>query len=306
MSVPVRSRAIDPGLLASLGSSIIWGMLPLYWHMLADTPARLILYHRIFWSCVFLLPLAILSGRMGEVVKAITSRKTLLTLALSSIILANNWLLFIWAVNTGNVLETSLGYYINPLITICFGVVLFRDRPSRLGWAAIITATFGVTAEVLITGIVPWIALGLAVLFAIYGLLRKITPVESMPGLLVETFILAPVALALIMWTNLTTTTHAWGETLPQTLLFMGTGIVTSVPLILYGYGARHLPFTTLGILQYLSPTCSFLIALFIFQEEFTPGRAISFTAIWIALAVYTFDSLRTRNLARKTAHKET
>ena len=271
----------------------MWGTLPLYWHMLADTPAPLILAHRIFWSCLFLAPLIIFTHRTEEVIKAVQSRITLLGLAASSIFLACNWLLFIWAVNMGNVLETSLGYYINPLFTICFGIVLFRDRPSRLRCIAIMLAAVGVMAEVFINGVVPWVALGLASLFAVYGLLRKLAPVESLPGLFIETALLAPFALAGIVWLDATTPIAAWGSNTTHIALLMGTGIVTSAPLLLYGYGARHLPFTTLGILQYFSPTCSFLIALFVFHEQFTFGRAISFTAIWIALALYTLDSFR-------------
>lgn len=285
----------------------MWGMLPLYWKLLINVPPYLILSHRVFWSFVFLLPLVVLGGRTREVVRAAKNMKTVLGLCGSSVLLACNWLTYIWAVNNGHILETSLGYYINPLFTICIGVVLFRDRPSRARWIAIAIAAAGVFGEVLINGTVPWIGLALAVTFAIYALLRKIAPVESLPGLMLETLILSPFALGFILWSGTDPAVKAWGSSNLELALLMGTGVITSIPLILYAYGARHIPFTTLGILQYISPSCSFMIGLFLYGEPMTLGRAVSFTAIWIALALYTADSLRTRPpAAREPAVKQT
>lgn len=292
---PDLFRNCDPGFWAALVSYLIWGLLPLYWKLLIDVPPYLILCHRIFWSFVFLLPLAVLSGRMREVVNAARNMKTVFGLCCSSLFLACNWLVYIWAVNNGHILETSLGYYINPLLTICIGVVVFRDRPSRASWIAIGIAATGVCCEVLISGVMPWISLALAVTFAIYGLLRKLAPVESLPGLLLETFVLSPFALACILWYGTNPDITAWGASTEQTLLLMGTGIVTSVPLILYAYGARHIPFTTLGFLQYISPSSALLIGLFVYGEPLTFGRTVSFTAIWLALSLYTLDNLRRR-----------
>ena len=289
---------MDAGLWAALGSSLIWGALPLYWYLLKDVSPYLILGHRIVWSCVFLFPLIILSHRMKEVVKAAKDAKTLRGLFCSSIVLAANWGLFIWAVNNGRVLETSLGYYICPLITICLGIIVFRDRPTRTQGVAICIAFAGVAAEVVISGVFPLVGLIIALLFSNYAVLRKLAPVESLPGLALETLILFPFALAFIIWSDCNTPAAAWGDGLSQVLLLMGTGIVTSVPLILYAYGARHLPFTTLGILQYISPTCSFLLGVFVFHEEFTFARAVSFAAVWTALAIYTVGSFRARKNA--------
>ncbi|MDL2210783.1 EamA family transporter RarD [Desulfovibrio sp. OttesenSCG-928-O18] len=287
------ARSVDPGFWATLASSLIWGTLPLYWKLLQGISPYLVLCHRIVWSCVFLLPLVIVSHRMKEVVKAAKNAKVLRGLFCSSIILATNWGIFIWAVNNGKVLESSLGYYINPLLNICMGVLLFRDRPSRMRMVAIAIAFMGVGFEVIYNGVVPWVALSLALLFSAYGLLRKLAPVESLPGLFLETVILCPFALAFVLWNAQVMGPAAWGTDTAQMLLLMGTGVITSVPLILFSYGARHIPFTTLGILQYISPTMTFLFGLFVFKEEFAFGRAVSFSAIWLALTIYTVDSLR-------------
>ncbi len=285
----------DLGFWAAIGSSCIWGTLPLYWHLLRDVPAPLILCHRIFWSFIFLLPLVIAARRFDEMLKAARNWRTMRGLCASSVILGCNWLLFIWAVNNGQVLETSLGYFINPLLTICMGIFLFKDRPGPARRAAILIALAGVSAQIAMTGQLPWVGLGLALLFSSYALMRKLAPVESLPGLTLETFVLAPFALGYILWAGAETGLPVWGANGRESLLLAGTGVITSVPLILYAYGARHLPFTTLGILQYISPSCSFLLGIFIFHETLTLGMTVSFVAIWIALTLYTVDSLRKR-----------
>ncbi|MDR3074072.1 MAG: EamA family transporter RarD [Deltaproteobacteria bacterium] len=295
---PVKN--LDPGFWAAIASSFIWGALPLYWNILKDLSPYLILCHRIVWSFVFLLPLVVFTRRLGEVRKALKDARLLRTLFCSSLILGVNWLVFIWAVNNGMVLETSFGAFITPLLVFSFGVVVFHDGVSRLQLLSVLIAAFGVTFEVIFKGTLPWVALSLAGLFGTYGFLRKLEPVESLPGLLLETLILFPFALAFIVWSDCNTETAAWGADFSETLILMGTGVITSVPLILYGYGARHIPFSTLGILQYISPSCTFLIGLLVFQEDVGFARAVAFAVIWAALALYTFDSLRHRRV-RKT-----
>ncbi len=292
----------DPGIWAALASSLIWGTLPLYWHLLREVSPFLILCHRVVWSCLFLFPLVAATHRMQEVVKAARNAKTLRSLFCSSLILATNWGIYIWAVNNGRVVEASLGYFISPLITICLGVLVFRDRPGRTRWIAILLAAVGVLAEVVINGSVPWAGLGLSACFSTYGLLRKLGPVESLPGLALETVIICPFAVAFIVWTHYAIGTAAWGTDLAQVLLLAGTGIVTSTPLVLYAYGARHLPFTTLGVLQYVSPLLAALIGLFVFGEALTTGRIVSFSFIWLSLVIYTTDSIR-RHAAAVAAH---
>ena len=283
----------DPGILAGLGSAVMWGALPLYWHLLQDVSPVLILCQRVVWSCVFLFPLVILTHRMQEVVKALRDAKTLRALFCSSLVVAVNWGTFIWAVNSGRVTEASLGYFISPLITICMGVVFFRDRPSRMRWAAIVIAALGIVAEVVINGSLPWVGLVVSVSFSVYALLRKMQPVESLPGLSLEMLILLPFSLAFIFWIQYTMGPVAWGRDFLETALFMGTGVVTSTPLILYAYGARHLPFTTLGVLQYIAPSLTAFIGFFVFMEPVTLGRIVSLAVILVALAIYTTDSIR-------------
>lgn len=287
------ARRVEPGVWATLASGAIWGTLPLYWYLLRDFSPVFLLCHRIVWSCLFLFPLVMATHRMGEVVKAAKNAKLLRLLFCSSVILGGNWGLFIWAVTHGRVVETSLGYFISPLITICIGVIVFRDRPSPSKWFAIALAFAGVAAEIVINGAVPWVGLALGGMFSVYVLLRKLEPVESLPGLALETLILCPFALAFIVWIHFAEGVPLLGSTLPEGLLLAGTGVVTSVPLVLYGYGARHLPFTTLGLLQYLSPLITGCIGLFVFMEPLLPGRMVSFIAIWAALAIYTTDSIR-------------
>ena len=284
---------VDLGIWAALGSAVLWGALPLYWSLLRDVSPVVIVCQRIIWSLVFLLPLVILTGRMGELAKALRDARILRAFFCSSLIIAMNWGLYIWAVNTGRVVEASLGYFISPLITICMGVALFRDRPSRARWAAIILAASGIIAEICINGAVPWSGLGISATFSTYALLRKLEPVESLPGLTLEMVILFPFALAFALWQHYASGPAIWGGNLRETLLLMGTGVVTSVPLILYAYGARHLSFMTLGILQYLAPTLTALIGFFIFMEPATSGRLVSLTVIVAALVIYTADSFR-------------
>ncbi|MCC8193950.1 MAG: EamA family transporter RarD [Deltaproteobacteria bacterium] len=292
-------RNCDSGIWASLGSSLMWGALPLYWYLLRDVSPFYILCHRVVWACLFLLPLVILTRRMGEVVKAARDAKTLRALFCSSLVLAFNWGLYIWAVNNGRVIEASLGYFISPLITICMGVVLFRDRPSPMRWVAIVIAFAGILAEIGINGNVPWAGLCQSVSFSTYALLRKVGRVESLPGLMLETAILFPFSVVFIAWCHYYAVPGTGAIGLTDILLLMGAGVVTSTPLILYAYGARRLPFMTLGILQYVSPLLSALIGVFVFREPLTAGRIASLSAIWLALVLYTADTIRNNAHAR-------
>lgn len=294
-------RHINAGVWASLGSSVIWGSLPLYWNLLREFSPFYIMCHRVVWACLLLFPLVVATRRMQEVAKAARDARTLRILFCSSLVLAVNWGIYIWSVNNGKVVEASLGYFINPLITICMGVVFFRDRPGLIHWVAIAIAFAGVGAEICISGSVPIAGLGLSVSFSIYGLLRKISPVESLPGLAMETAILFPFSLAFIVWCHYTGLPSVSGAEGTQLLLLMSSGAITSIPLILFAYGARHLQFMTLGILQYLSPLLTALLGLFVFHESLSLGRAISLGSVWLALVLYTAASFRQHVRARET-----
>lgn len=288
-----RAETGNAGIWAALGSGVLWGALPLYWNLLKDIHPFIIVCQRIVWSFVFLLPLVMLAGRMSEVAGALRNAKVARIFFCSSLVVACNWGLYIWAVNVGRVVETSLGYYISPLITICMGVVVFHDRPSRVRWIAIGIAAVGIAAEIIIDGSAPWLGLAIGGSFSIYALLRKLVPVESLPGLMTEMIILLPFAVGCLVWKAGQPGPGVWGQALPDAMLLSGTGIVTSVPLLLYAYGARHLPFTTLGILQYLSPTMTALLGFFVFMESVSTGRVVSLTTTIFALIIYTADSFR-------------
>lgn len=296
-SASVPSTTSRQGLLAALGAFFIWGMLPLYWHQLDAVSSFEILCHRILWSFVFLLPVVVLTGRWNEVRSAVLDRKTLLRITCSGLLVACNWYLYIWAVNSGRVIETSLGYYINPLMNAAIGCLFLRERPSRVQGAALGLATCGVLWMVIGYGKFPWVALTLAISFSLYGFMRKTVRVESIPGLFIETTILAPFVGGWLGWLWYRGEGAFTTMGMQVDLLLMGAGIATSVPLIWFAFAARNLRLTTLGILQYVAPTLAFLQGVFLFHEPLTTAHFVTFGCIWGALAIYTFDSWR--NLRR-------
>lgn len=292
-SAPVTSDTSRKGLVAGLGAFALWGLLPLYWKQLLDVPPFEILCHRILWSFVFLLPVVVFSGRWAEVRAAVRDRGTLLRVACSGLLVGFNWYLYIWAVNTGHVLETSLGYYINPLMNVALGCVFLRERPSRLQVAAIALAAFGVLWMLAGYGRFPWVALTLAGSFSLYGFMRKTVMVASVPGLFIETSILAPFVAVWLVRLHLGGG-GAFMHLAPTTdLLLMGAGVATSTPLIWFAFAARSLRLTTVGVLQYLAPTLAFMLGVFVFHEPLTPSHLVTFGCIWGALALYTIEGWR-------------
>jgi chloramphenicol-sensitive protein RarD len=286
-------KGFESGGIAAFCAFLLWGCLPLYWKTLDRTDAFEILCHRVIWSFLTMLPVIVCSGRLGHILAILGSRKILLTLAGSGLVLACNWLLFIWAVNSGRVLETSLGYFINPLINILLGMFLFRERISRVAWIAIGLATAGVCNQVAGLGHLPWTALGLGCSFALYGLIRKVAPVEALPGLFLETALVLPFALAWLLWQGSHGTGVFHTEGVPFLLLLAASGPLTAIPLFLFTFGVRRLRMTTLGILQYVSPSITFFQGVFLFAEPFSLNTLLTFLCIWMALALYTWDSLR-------------
>ncbi len=291
-SEPGGSGDTSTGLWAAVAAFGLWGIMPLYWKQLGAVAPLEIIFHRGVWSFVFVVPFAILTGRMGEVRRAL-SRQSVGLLFCSGSVLAANWLIFIWAINNGLILETSLGNYINPLFNMLCGVLLFRDRPSRLQWCAITLAAVGVGIRVISLGSLPWVALSLPLTFSMYGLLRKIIKVEAVPGMLVETGLLLPFTLGGMIF-YMSAGLSSFSFTYPvEMALLMGAGVATSIPMSLFAYGARHLQLTTLGVLHYIVPSSSFLIGVFIYDEPLTKAYAMTFGCIWLALCMYTVDIWR-------------
>jgi len=267
-----------------------WGLFPIYWKLFGQTSAIEVLSHRVVWSMVFLLGVLTLQHRGAEVVQLWRTPKKLLLLLLTASFLTVNWGLYIYGVNSDRVVETSLGYFINPLVSVLLGFVVLKERLHWGQQVAVALASIGVTYFVWQLGTIPWIALSLAFSFAMYGLLRKIAPVSPMVGLIVETLWMLPIALLLIGRGFVTGTGHflfnPW-----LTLLFIGSGVVTSLPLLWFNNAAKRLRLSTLGFFQYLAPSLQLLLGVFLYQEPFTPTHVVTFSCIWVALLTYSTTS---------------
>jgi chloramphenicol-sensitive protein RarD len=288
------------GLLAGLAAFGIWGLLPLYLHPMNAVPAPQIIAHRVLWSCVLVFAWLALRGEVGAVGRALADPASRWRLATSAVLVSINWLVYVWAVNAGHVVEASLGYFINPLLNVALGVVVLRESLNRAQWSAVALATAGVVYLSIATGRPPWIALVLAASFASYGFIRKVVAVESVPGLATETLLLAPFALGWLLWCEHQGSGAFLRTGMATDLLLVGCGLVTALPLALFAYAARLIPLSTVGLLQYLGPTLQFLVGVLVFHEAFPRTRAIGFIVIWSALAIYAADSLwRSRKALR-------
>ena len=286
----VAKRKSGGGVVYAIAAYGIWGILPIYWKSMKQFPPGDILAHRIFWSFLFLA--AVIGGlrKWGEFRQAFTSTKSILAVALAAILISTNWLVYIWAVNSNHIVEASLGYYINPLLTILLGVVVLREKADFWQAIAIALAFLGVGFLTYQYGRVPWVALTLAISFAIYGLVKKLSKLSSLTGLAAETMMVAPLALGfLVMQVSNSpaayTSIGGW-----MVVMVIMTGVVTSVPLLLFAQAAKHVPMSTLGFVQYLSPSLSLLIGIFVYHERFTYIDFISFGLIWVALAIFSLS----------------
>lgn len=292
MAQTVHNKTSRIGLASTLAAYSMWGVLPLYWKGLQVIPSWEIICHRIIWSLVLTFFLLILQNKHHALRKALTNRRVLLTTLATSILLGANWLVYIWAVNSGNIVESSLGYFINPLIAVLFGVIFLQEK-LRIGqWMALTVALTGVLYLTFSYGSFPWIGITLAVTFALYSLLRKTAALHSLEGLFCEIVLLAiPAGVVLIYLTSQGRSgfmTHG----APVTLMLVGTGVVTSLPLLLFVFGAQRITMTAIGLLQYLAPTIQFLIGVLVFQEPFPPAKMIGFAIIWSALILFTVEGL--------------
>jgi chloramphenicol-sensitive protein RarD len=292
MTAAEHGRAHRSGLAAAVGAFAIWGLFPLYLRPLASVAAPQIMAHRIVWCCLLVFAWLAARGELGAVRTALANPSSRWRLTASALLISVNWLLYVWAVNNDHIVDASLGYFINPLVNVCLGVLVLSERLNRAQWAAVVIAAFGVAYLTIATGGVPWISLVLAATFGTYGLIRKVVAVDSVPGLATETLLLAPLALGWLLWCE-HQGTGALGHTSPAiNALLVGSGLVTALPLALFAYGARKIPLSTLGLVQYLGPTLQFLIGVLVFREAFSHTRAIGFAIIWSALAIYVTDSL--------------
>jgi chloramphenicol-sensitive protein RarD len=293
-------------LIAAVAAFTIWGLIPIYWKLLQTIPASEILAHRFVWTTVFLSILLTWQHRWAEVKTNVGSRRAVLYCAASGVAIGVNWFLFIWAVNIGRVIETALGYFMTPLMSVLLGAIFLRERLTRLQIASVILATIGVLNLTFGYGRFPWIALALCVSFGLYGLLRKKSGTGAIPGLFFETILLAPLALAYLVSLEKSGALEFGRTGWWMSVLLISTGIITAVPLLWFGYATRHLRLTTMGFLQYLSPTGSFFLGVFLYHEPFTRGHLITFILIWIALAIFTGEAIfRWRSVRVRRALEE-
>jgi chloramphenicol-sensitive protein RarD len=285
------------GFAAGVAAYGLWGVLPIYFKAIDTVPAISIVAHRVLWSIPFLWLLLIITRRSGEVAAAIKSRRTLLLLLTTTVLIAVNWLLYVYAVTSGHILAGSLGYYLNPLANVLLGRFILKERLSWLQWTAVAIAAAGVTALLGGASDQLWISLTLCFSFATYGLLRKIASVDSMAGLTIETAIIFPLAVVWLTW-GVAAGQPSFGASAKEAALLMLAGVVSTTPLLLFTAAARSLPYSTLGMLQFLAPTAQFLLAVLVYGEPFTRAHAIAFGAIWLALILYVIALLRAARAA--------
>ncbi len=271
------------GVAYALATFFAWGLNPFYFKAIAYIPTAEILGHRIVWSMLFLLPLILYARQWPQVTSALTGRKTLVTLAATSIIVGANWLLYIHTVEVGRVLEASLGYYMNPLVNVLLGRLFLGERLNRAQFVAVLLAAAGVLNLAIAYGEVPWLGLALAGTFAVYGLLRKIVAIEALVGLFIETMMLFPFAIGGLVYLG---ASFGQGDRTTDLLLILA-GPVTSLPLLWFTSAARRLKLSVLGFFQFISPSCQFLLAVFAFGEHFGPAHYVTFALIWIAIAIF-------------------
>ena len=290
------------GLAAGAIAFTIWGLFPIYLFPLRTVPAVQVIAHRIVWSCLFVFGWMLLRGELGRLSGIFMRPALLVRLMASALLISGNWLVYVWGVTHGHVVDTSLGYYINPLLNVLLGVLVLHERLNRWQWLAVSLAGLAVLYLTLQAGHPPWIACTLALSFSLYGLLRKMISVEALPGLATETLLLLPLALTFLLWCA-AQGSGAFGTAGGGiTALLIGSGLVTAVPLFLFAFAARRLPYSTVGVLQYIGPSLQLLVGVMLFHENFGATRAVGFVLIWLALAIYALDGLRSSRAAAAAA----
>jgi len=291
-AAPDRSaeRLSRPGVAAAVGAFIIWGAFPIYLAGLTHISAVQITAQRIVWSFVFVIGWLAVSGDLGALRAAVARPGVIQRLIASAVLITLNWLAFVWAVNANHVVDVSLGYYINPLVNVLLGICVLSERLNRMQWTAVALAAGGVAYLTLETGHIPWAALIVAMSFALYGLIRKTANVEALPGLAIELTLLLPISIAYLLWCQLTGIGAMGHSGLTVDLLFVFGGPATAIPLFLFSYGARRIPYSTVGVLQYIGPTGQLACAIWYFGEPFGRARAAGFILIWAALLLYAID----------------
>ncbi|RLB14065.1 MAG: EamA family transporter RarD [Deltaproteobacteria bacterium] len=289
---------MNRGALLAVGAYVLWGLFPIYWKQLHSVAAVEIIAHRVIWSLVFVAGVVVASGRLKTFLSSIRSLKVVMIYALEGALLTINWTTYVWGVNAGYVVEASLGYFINPLVSVLLGVIFLRERLRPWQWAAIAIATIGVVYLAVRYGSLPWIGLVLAFTFGIYGLIKKCASLEAMEGQALEMAVIALPALAYLLFLE-SQGIGTFGHNLKLSGLLALAGAVTATPLLMFAAAARRIPLSMVGILQYIAPSLQFSIGVWVYGEEFSTVRLTGFCFIWAALAIYTLEGLYVRRRAQ-------
>ncbi len=290
---PAGDNSRNTGIWYAIGAFLLWGILPLYWKALISIPAFQILGHRIIWSFVFVVILISYYRRWNELKTVLGQPKKIRAVIACAVLVSVNWGIYIWAVNDGHIIDSSLGYYINPLFSVCLGMLVLRERLNFWQWISLFLAAAGVLIITFQYRSIPWIALSLAVSFGLYGLVKKMANIESIISLTLETAILAPFAFAYLLWLEQTGNGALGHSPVWVNLLLIGAGIVTAIPLLWFARATQRVPLTIVGFVQYLTPTMILFLGLFIYHESFTVIHFIGFAFIWCALALFSLSQTK-------------
>lgn len=292
-AVPLPTDRMDMrGLGAAGGAFFIWGLLPLYLKQLQHVPILQVTAHRLVWACLFALVWLAIRRELGGVREALSTPSVRWRLIASAALITANWTTYIYGIASNRVVETSLGYFINPLLNVVLGVVVLSERLNPAQWTAVAIAAAGVSYLTWSAGQPPWIALTLAFSFGLYGLVRKVVRVDALAGFASETLLLLPIGIGYLVWCEVASVATMGHIGLSTDLLLALGGPLTAIPLVLFAFGARRIPYSTIGLLQYFAPTIQLLLAIFVFHEPFTGPRVVGFSLIWTALAIYATDGV--------------
>lgn len=279
------------GILYGIGAYTLWGFFPIYWKFLRGVPALQVIGHRIGWSFILLMVYILLVRQWGEFRSVAFKWKTIGIYSIAAVLLSFNWLIYVWGVNAGFIVETSLGYFINPLLSVLLGVLFLRERLRPMQWIPVGLAALGVAYLTFSYGRLPWIALSLAFTFGFYGFVKKLSPLGSLYGLTLETGIVFPIALAYLAFVGFNGAGAFLQNGARVDILLIGAGIVTTIPLLMFASAAKQIPLTVVGLLQYIAPTLQFLIGVFVYKELFDLSRLVGFGLVWVALIVFAVEN---------------
>lgn len=288
---------MNKGILSGIGAYALWGFFPIYWKYLHDVPALQVIGHRIGWSFLLLILVILVGGQWKEFRSAVSQPNVIGIYSIASILLSVNWLVYVWGVNAGFIVETSLGYFINPLLSVLLGVIFLRERLRPAQWIPVSIAAIGVIYLTVVYGRLPWIALSLAFSFGFYGLVKKLAPLGSLHGLTLETGIVFPAALLYLLIAEANGSGSFLHDSTGIDLLLIGGGVVTTIPLLMFASAAKQIPLTVVGLLQYIAPTLQFLIGVFIYKEPFDRSHLIGFGIVWLALVIFWVENYLSRRV---------